>query len=306
MQETKQEYLDHIKDIQGASAHTISAYGEDLSQLFAYLKAAKVDGWDKVTDSHLRRFLAKLTEEGQARSSIARKLSAFRGFFSYLCKHKGLQANPTTGLISPKLPKRLPQFLYPDEIAKLLAAPSKDKPLGIRDRAILETLYSTGLRVSELISLDVEGLTDSGELRVIGKRSKKRIVFLGQQARKAIDDYLKLARPVLTKGDKSNKALFINRSGGRLTDRSIRRMLHKYIMLSCARHGLSPHSLRHTFATHLLEGGADLRVIQELLGHSSLSTTQIYTHTSLKHLKDVYLNSHPRAERVEESTKKRR
>jgi len=310
MLNAQKEYLQYLRDVRGASPHTICAYQEDLAQLQRFLaKCDAVEGWEKVSSGHLRRFLAQLTGEGQARASLARKLSCFRSFFGFLRRHKGLEANPTLGISSPKLPKRLPQFFYPQEIEKLLAAPDADTPLGLRDRAILEVLYSTGMRVSELISLELSQVKDATEVRIKGKRGKERIVFFGKQAKEALETYLRLGRNVLAGAKGGNKgavaknsdgAVFLNRWGGRLTDRSIRRMLHKYILQTCARHDLSPHSLRHTFATHLLEGGADLRVIQELLGHASLSTTQVYTHTSLRHLKEVYTRAHPRANRTEE------
>lgn len=304
----QEEFLEYLKSIRGASQHTLRAYRKDLGQLLDFLAgAANVSRWEEVTDAHLRRFLGGLSEKGQALISLARKLSCYRTFFTYLCQHKGLQLNPTIGLVSPRLPRRLPQFLYPQEVESLLAAPAQDTPAGLRDRAILEALYSTGLRVSELISLNLSQIGNSGELRVRGKRGKERIVFLGRPAMEALEDYLRLGRSALANADeKGDGPVFINRRGGRLTDRSVRRILHKYIMLSCARHGLSPHSLRHTFATHLLEGGADLRIIQELLGHSSLSTTQVYTHTSLRHLKEVYSRAHPRAEKVDSALEKKK
>ncbi len=304
MRGAQEEFLQYLKSVRGASQHTLRAYRKDLGQLLDFLSGNdEVNSWEDVSDAHLRRFLGNLSERGKAQTSLARKLSCFRSFFTYLCQHKGLPLNPTVGLVSPRLPRRLPQFLDPGEIEKLLAAPPKDIPLGLRDRAILEMLYSTGLRVSELVSLSLNQIQGQAELRVRGKRDKERVVFLGAPAIEALDNYLRIGRQALAKGGKKSErtgkgkdeAVFLNRRGGRLTDRSVRRILHKYIMLTCARHGLSPHSLRHTFATHLLEGGADLRVIQELLGHSSLSTTQIYTHTSLRHLKEVYSRTHPRA-----------
>jgi integrase/recombinase XerC len=304
-----QEYWEHLKGMRGAGEHTLRAYQDDLHQLLGFLTLQGIDSWAKVSGGHLRRFLAVLAQQGRARRSLARKLSCFRGFFGYLCRHKGLSADPTVGLVSPKLSRPLPEFFYPQELEQLLAAPPADSPQGLRDKALLEVLYSSGLRVSELVSLNLAQLTESGEMRVKGKRGKERVVFLGKPARRTLQSYLEEARPALIrKGGKLLKpqdkpggkggeaeAVFVNRLGTRLSDRSVRRLLHKYIMLTCARHGLSPHSLRHTFATHLLEGGADLRVIQELLGHASLATTQIYTHTSLRHLQEVYAKSHPRA-----------
>ena len=332
MQPTLDEFLDYLKNVRGVAAHTLRAYREDLAQLHEFLLCAEVESWSDVTTANLRRFLAVLVEKGQAKTSLARKLSCIRTFFKYLCRNKGLTANPTVGIVTPRLPRKLPEFLYPAEIEKLMTAPPADTPLGLRDRALFEVLYSTGLRVSELISLSVGQVQGVGEMRVIGKRGKERVVFLGGSAIAALEQYLRLGRPALlakqvdaevsdrstlnalpaialaTAGQRSTSVnpltldsspVFLNHRGGKLTDRSVRRTLHKYIMLTCARHGITPHSLRHTFATHLLEGGADLRIIQELLGHASLTTTQVYTHTSLRHLKEVYDRTHPRAEMID-------
>jgi integrase/recombinase XerC len=315
-------YQQHL-EVRGVARHTLAAYQKDLAQLAQFLtETLDVETWETVTSAHLRKFLAKMVEAEQARTTLARKLSCFRGFFTYLCRQYGLPVNPTIGLRAPKAGRHLPEFLYPDEITRLMVAPPADTPQGLRDRAILEVLYSTGLRVSELVALEMDQLNDSGELRVCGKGSKQRVVFIGIKARNALDNYLAMARNVLLTGEKADnakedkigkpgkaekpaqtvqRAVFLNRRGGRLTDRSIRRLLHNYIMLTCARHGISPHTLRHSFATHLLEGGADLRVIQELLGHASLATTQIYTHTSLRQLKELYSRTHPRASRSDEA-----
>jgi len=325
VQAAQEEFLHYLQTLRGSADHTLRAYRNDLSQLLQFLsRLQEVDEWGKVKSAHLRRFLADLSEKGQARSSIARKLSSFRGFFTYLCRHKGLPVNPAIGLVSPRLPRRLPQFLYPEEMKRLLAAPPADTPRGLRDRAMLEVLYSTGLRVSELVSLSLAQIENAAEVRVRGKAGKERVVFLGRPAREAVEAYLRLGRPALAGAKEKGKGgkeedekasaerstlnaqhstspqapLFLNHRGGRLSDRSVRRILYKYILLTGARRGLSPHSLRHSFATHLLEGGADLRVIQELLGHSSPATTQVYTHTSLRHLKEVYSRAHPRAKKA--------
>jgi len=243
-------------------------------------------------------------EQGLARTSVARKLSALRGFFGFLCARRLREDDPTVGLRAPKPPARLPHYLEEDDMLTLLHAPDLTTPQGMRDRAILETLYATGLRVAELVALDESDLARADEsagllaLRVMGKGRKERIVVLGEEAVIALQAYQAGGRPALRSHAKTpvdDDALFLNRSGTRLTDRSVARMLHKYVMLTCARHGISPHALRHTFATHLLNHGADLRTVQQLLGHVSLASTGIYTHVSASRLREVYEQAHPRA-----------
>jgi integrase/recombinase XerC len=207
------------------------------------------------------------------------------------------------GLRAPKPPERLPHYLEEDELRALLQAPDVSTPRGLRDRAIMETLYASGLRVAELVALNVHDLAQAdttaglAALRVIGKGHKERMVVLGEEAMAALHAYLAGGRPTLRAGAHApdDDALFLNRGGTRLTDRSVARLLHKYVMLTCARHGISPHALRHTFATHLLNHGADLRTVQQLLGHVSLATTEIYTHVSARRLREVYEQAHPRA-----------
>jgi integrase/recombinase XerC len=250
-----------------------------------------------VRPPHLRRFLAHLHAKDYARTSIARKLSSLRALYRFLRGSGTAREDPTVGISSPRQRRRLPRFLFESDIEKLLSAPDSNTPLGLRDRAILETLYATGVRVSELVSLTVSQCERSSELRITGKGDRERIVMLGRPARAAIDTYLAEGRPhLLARGEGDDHGrLFLNHRGGPLTDRSVRRVVHRHILQACAQHDIGPHALRHTFATHLLEAGADLRAVQELLGHASLSTTQIYTHVTRRRLREVYDQAHPRA-----------
>lgn len=292
-------FLTQMREARGASPATLRAYAEDLRQLAEFLEAGGLaDAWEKVRPSHLRRFLAALHSDDYARTSVARKLSAIRSFYRHLRARELASADPTVGLVAPRRRRRLPRFLYQSDLEKLLSAPDPSTPLGLRDRALLETLYATGLRVSELVGLTVSQVAEAAELQVMGKGGRARIVLLGEPARRALARYLEAARPHLLSrrpdGD-DDGALFLNARGGRLTDRGVRRIVHKHLLKACAQHDIGPHALRHTFATHLLEAGADLRAVQELLGHASLATTQIYTHVTRGRLREVYEQAHPRA-----------
>jgi len=234
-----------------------------------------------------------MQEQGMSRSTMARKLAALRSFVRYLCRENILQNNPIAAVSTPKQDKRLPKFLYPLEIQLLLDAPDVSKPLGLRDKAILETLYAAGLRVSELVGLSINNVYFDEELiKVVGKGSKERIVPLGSQAITSLKDYLHKGRPYLQKN--ATEALFLNKFGTRLTERSVRNIIDKYVKEVALNQKVSPHTLRHTFATHLLNAGADLRSVQELLGHVKLSTTQIYTHVTTENIQQVYHETHPR------------
>lgn len=291
-------FLSELRDGRGISEATLRAYADDLRQCADFLRRAKLaDSWSDVRPAHLRRFLSHLHSEDYARTSIARKLSSLRALYRYLRASDKAEADPTAGITSPRQRRRLPRFLFEADIEKLLSAPDGSTPLGLRDRAILETLYATGVRVSELVSLTVSQCERSSELRITGKGDRERIVMLGRPAREAIDAYLEKGRPHLLarhKGDDGGR-LFLNARGGPLTDRGVRRVVHRHLTRACAQHDIGPHALRHTFATHLLEAGADLRAVQELLGHASLSTTQIYTHVTRRRLREVYDQAHPRA-----------
>jgi len=292
MNENIQDFLGFLKAEKNASIHTVKNYHIDLREFFESV------GKKNLSDiSHLdiRSFLAHLKSRSYSKSSISRKLACLRSFFKFLARENVLSSNPASSISTPKREKRLPFFLNTDEVTKLIEAPSKATWEGKRDRAMLETLYSSGLRVSELVGLNHEDMDlFGGLLRVRGKGKKERIVPVGQVAVQAVQDYLQHKAP--KDGDVGFKRpIYINRRGGRLTDRSVRRMILKYSRLVALKKDVSPHTLRHSFATHMLDRGADLRSVQELLGHENLSTTQIYTHVTTRRLKEAYDAAHPRA-----------
>ncbi|MFA5113197.1 MAG: tyrosine recombinase XerC [Candidatus Margulisiibacteriota bacterium] len=282
-------YLNYLRNERRYSDHTASNYARDLRFLVKFLDRQDVDRLAA------REYLLALEKKKYSRRSIARKLSAARSFFRYLQREKKIRANPFQNLLTPKLPKKLPNFLYPEEIKALFNAVDSAKAPGKRDMAILEMIYGTGMRVIEVTRLNVNDLDqDDNEIRVFGKGSKERIVLYGSHARTALKEYLAGARKELLKGAKS-AALFVGRRGSRLTPRQVERLIHFYAKKAGLQKKVTPHTLRHSFATHLLEGGADLRMVQELLGHVSLSTTQVYTHVTKERLKKVYDLAHPRA-----------
>lgn len=284
------KFLTYLEVEKNASVHTLSNYRIDLKGFGKFIKPESAENVDHLV---LRKFLAHLKEKAYSKVTIARKLSCLRSFFRFLCREGYVKSNPISGLSTPKLDKKLPIFLDVDEVTKLIESPQGDTLLGIRDKAILETLYSTGVRVSELVGLNV-GLIDfiGGVIKVYGKGKKERLVPIGDRALRAIRDYL--SRRALG-GETEKKAAFLDKHGRRLTDEGVRRIVDKYIHRTSRREQVSPHTLRHSFATHLLDRGADLRSVQELLGHMNLSTTQIYTHVTTERLKTVYNKTHPRA-----------
>ena len=289
-------FLDDLEHRRGLSKHTIRNYHSDLNQFNTFLSTEldikKVDAVDVLA---IREFLAMLHQRSIARSSIARKLASVRAFFRFLKREGKLKHNPAQLISTPRIDKKIPARLEQSEVKRLLQTPDAGTPLGRRDTAILELLYATGLRVGELVTLDLSTIDlDNMLARVMGKGNKERIVPFGEIAADAIYRYLK-DRLVLVRSGTGTDALFLNARGGRLTARSIRRLLEGYLRKAALTSNLSPHSLRHAFATHLLERGCDLRSIQELLGHQSLSTTQKYTNLSTKKLLDVYEKSHPKA-----------
>lgn len=283
-------FVVHLQVERNASAHTVTAYLSDLQTFVSELDLPPED----VTPPEIRRFLSRLVEGGYSRRTIARKMSALRSLYRYLAALDNSTDSPARLIRSPKLEHRLPDFLYIDETLALLTLPDVTTPAGLRDRALLELLYATGIRVSECTALDVGQVSSrDGLLRVMGKGRRERITLYGSHAAAALDAYLHEGRPAWSQD--AGGPLFINRRGGRLSDRSVRRLVDQYAARLGTSKRVSPHTFRHSFATHLLEGGADLRAVQELLGHQSLSTTQIYTHTAREHLMRVYEASHPRA-----------
>jgi integrase/recombinase XerC len=288
------EFLDFLRHEKNASPHTVAAYGRDLRQVAAYLKEREIR-WDKTGNVVLRGFLAELHEKKRKKTTIGRKLAALRSFYDFCVRKKWIAENPARILATPRAEKRVPSFLSEDETAELLDLPRSAAPLDLRDKAVLELFYATGIRVSELVGIETADIHFGERLvRVRGKGRKERIVPFGHKAREALEAYRR-ARPELAAGAEGGEAFFLNYRGGRLTARSVQRMVRKYIRRTAVARKISPHSLRHSFASHLLGRGADLRVIQELLGHASLATTQKYTHVDLQQLLTVYKKSHPRS-----------
>lgn len=288
------EYLTHLRVERNLSPNTVKAYGEDLASFLAWASRESVHVLD-LDHRRLRRYLAELDRARYARRTIARRLAAVRSFYRYVVMRGYAPGSPAAVLASPKLPRELPAVAPAQLLERLLDAPDAVTPLGVRDRAILELLYATGVRVSELTGLDT-GDVDlaGGTVRVMGKGSRERIVPMHPAAVRKLREYLARGRTQIDRGQ-GESAFFLNRLGTRLSSGGVRRMLEKYLVVVGASAQLTPHDLRHSFATHLLEGGADLRTVQELLGHVALSTTQIYTHVSTKRLRDVHRGAHPRA-----------
>jgi integrase/recombinase XerC len=284
-----EEFLRYLAVARGASRHTLRAYRADLQDCGAFLDTHGIPGLQAADARLLRAYLAHLHERGLARTSVARRLAALRSYYRFLMRRGRLRANPAREVRTPRLPKRLPGHLPIDESEALLRADFGVRPTGARDRAILEVLYATGVRVAELAGLDVDDL-DLGEggVKVTGKGRKERIVPLGRKALEAVEAYLASGHP-------GTGPLFRNRRGSRLTVRSLHRIVGGWARAAGLARRVTPHTLRHTFATHLLDAGADLRFIQELLGHARLGTTQKYTHVSLDRLMKVYDAAHPRA-----------
>ena len=299
MKEQLRSFLEFLRLNRNASPHTVAAYDSDLSQFLTFTATLKRTPRAELKPEDLdlaavRAFMADLYRQGQARSSVSRKLSALRTFARYLRREGWIEGDPVALAAAPKREQKVPAHLSVDEMSTLLAVPDSSGPLGRRDRAILELFYASGLRLSELVGLDVEDVNLSARMvRVMGKGAKERIVPFNDATKKAVGAWMKDRVGLVTvrQGD----PLFVNFRGSRLTGRSVQRLVARYVGLCSTRFGISPHALRHSFATHLLERGADLRAIQELLGHVQLSTTQRYTHVNAAQLLDVYRKAHPRA-----------
>ena len=303
-----QSFLDYLQYNRNASKHTVAAYRSDLTQFLGFLNK-RVDSQDITSrdfdHQSIRSFLGELYERGHSGASSARKLAAIRSFSRYLCREGYIDVDPGSLIVPPRSQRKMPAHLDVEEMNVLLETPDRGTAVGRRDRAILELFYASGLRLSELVSLNLEDLNLSVRLlRVIGKGGKERMLPFHREAETAIRHYLLDRTKILAKNGISHKKtgnkniespLFINYRGGRLSTRSIDRLVRKYVLKSGAKLGISPHALRHSFATHLLERGADLRSIQELLGHARVSTTQRYTHVNAKQLTNLYKKTHPRA-----------
>jgi integrase/recombinase XerD len=296
-----ERFLDHLTVERGLSRHTIAAYRRDLARYAEFLRRRRVRDATAVTARNVTAHIAGVSSSTHGdgvpyrATSVVRALSSIRAFHRFLMREGEADVDPTAGVIRPRLPRRLPRPLSVEDVGKILAQPGGTTAQGIRDRAVLETLYGAGLRVSELVGLDVDDVDlEEGRVRVLGKGSKERDVPLGRYARDAIAAYLTRVRPE-TATARSRSALFLNLRGGRLTRQGCTGILERHAAAARIQARVSPHTLRHSFATHLLEGGADVRVVQELLGHASVATTQVYTLVSKEHLREVYFSAHPRA-----------
>jgi len=298
MDQALADYLRYLGLEKNASAYTVKSYREDLTQAVTFFRerAGASVRPDQVTTRLLRAFLAWLHDQGYARTTISRRIAAVRSWCRFLCRNATIQKNPADGLRGPKLDRKLPHFLNRVDVQRLLAAPAVESGLGLRDRAILETLYSAGLRVSELVGLELDDVDlNDGVATVRGKGRRERLALIGDAAKQAISGWLEARSGLLDGIGRRSSAVFLNKNGTRLSTRSVGRLLVKYLRRTGLDPRTTPHTLRHTFATHLLDAGADIRGVQELLGHKNLTTTQIYTHVSTQRLQESYRKSHPRA-----------
>jgi len=305
MQKYIDDFFQHLKYERNSSEHTLRNYESDLVQFYDHIAPADKNGNRRKVDirsiDHLtiREYMAALYEKKKKKSSIHRKIAALRTFFRFLCREGVLEVNPAKLVASPHVERKLPNHLTIEQMVRFIETPETDTVLGKRDRAILELLYASGLRVSELVNINLIDIDFNNQtVRVKGKGRKERVVPFGEHAKKALQDYLGVRSELLVEAEPDKVdplAVFMNYQGTRITTRSVGRMIDKYVKECAEIHHISPHSLRHSFATHLLDAGADLRAIQELLGHVRLSTTQQYTHVSMDKLMEVYDKSHPKA-----------
>lgn len=300
-----ERFLDHLSVERGLSPNTVSAYRRDLARYEEFLAKKGIRDAARSTDAVVAAFVAQVSRsktktDGKPfrASTVARALASVRALHVFLLREGESGDDPAAGVVRPKVPRNLPRPLSVDEVDRLLAAPQGDAPASLRDRAALEILYGSGVRISELIGLDVDDVDlEDGSIRVLGKGGKERVVPMGTYARKAVEAYRTRARPALA-SKRSRSALFLNQRGGRLSRQGCAMILRAHVTRAGIKKRVTPHTLRHSFATHLLEGGADVRVVQELLGHASVATTQIYTLVTQQHLREVYFTSHPRARRT--------
>lgn len=295
MQVLFNDFCNYLNVERGLAENTVESYGRDLRQFSNYLQDIKIDSLKTVTKKDILSFLYYLQKNGKATATISRNLASLKAFFKFLVQESLIEDNPTTNLESPKLKRKLPQVLTVPEVELLLDAPDLNTPIGVRDKAMLEVLYATGLRVSELISITIEDTNlETGFIRCFGKGSKERIVPLGKIAINNVYSYLHNGRSKLVKSSNID-VLFVNHHGKGLTRQGFWKIIKKYTKKAGIKKEITPHTLRHSFATHLLENGADLRFVQEMLGHADISTTQIYTHITKNRINEVYQKTHPRA-----------
>lgn len=291
-------YIRHLTIERGVAKNTVSAYRRDLRRYLEFLDSRGIERIDQISELVIQDFAEQLvTIGGLSATSVARVLAGVRGIHKYWLLENLTNDDPAASVKPPKAPRRLPKAITIHQVEALLNAVSGDDPVQVRDRAILELLYATGARITEIVSLDLDDLVDPTLLRVLGKGSKERLVPVGRYAQTALEAYLVRTRPLLAVNGKGTPALFLNQRGGRLSRQSAWQIIHDASRAAKLPGEISPHTLRHSFATHLLEGGADVRVVQELLGHSSVATTQIYTLVTVDALREVYATAHPRARR---------
>ncbi|MCS6978132.1 MAG: tyrosine recombinase XerC [Gemmatales bacterium] len=296
MQQALADFLRYLSVERNASALTVKSYREDLTQALDFFRQQGAGEVDRVSTRMVRAYLAWLHEQGYAKTTTARRLAAIRSFFRYLLRNGQVRENPAETLRGPRQERKLPNFLTEADLTALLETPPRHTPLGVRDRAILEALYSAGLRVSELVGLNVQDVDlDAAVATVRGKGKRERLALLGRPALKALQAWLQTREQLLASLNRQTEAVFVNLRGTRLTVRSVGRLLRKYLLQAGLNVRATPHTLRHSFATHLLDRGADIRSVQELLGHRNLSTTQVYTHLTTSRLHDSYRRAHPRA-----------
>ena len=288
-------FNNHLLIEKSLSENTVKAYGDDVKDFLIYCKDLGIS-IEEIKILTIRRYLAFLYSKNLSRNSISRKISALRCFFTHLVNKGVLEQSPVLRMSLPKAEKKLPAFLYGEEVIEVLEMPDLQNVYGVRDKAIMEVLYAAGIRVSELVSLDTDDIFWPNKyMKVLGKRNKERLALLSNVTLHYLKVYINESRVKLLKEERNTKALFLNNRGDRLTDRSIRNIVKKYIKMAAISKNVSPHTFRHSFATHMLDNGADLRTVQELLGHVELSTTQIYTHFTKSRVKQVYDKAHPRA-----------
>ena len=289
------QFINYLADERGLAQNTLESYGRDLRQFQTYLESSNKEFLKDSNRNTILAYLTSLQTKGRAVSTISRNLAAIKSFYQYLVRERYLDKDPAANLESPKLEKKLPKILTIGEVEELLKQPNNTLPAGMRDKAMLELLYATGIRVSELISLNISDVNlDMGYIKCYGKGAKERIVPLGSIAAKCVQEYITKGRSKLVR-TYDEAALFVNHHGNRLTRQGFWKIIKKYAQEASITKEITPHTLRHSFATHLLENGADLRSVQEMLGHADISTTQIYTHVTKNHLKEVYDKTHPRA-----------
>ena len=293
MKNNIEEFLDYIQNNKGYSKETIKSYELDLDAFYNFLKSENINSFKSVNYNVLRNYLISLYEKNYSKKTISRNISTLRTFFKYLVSEEIISTNPSTLISNPKLDKRLPNYVTYEELQKLFDSIDNSTVLGKRDLLILELLYSTGIRVSELVNLKLSDI-NHGEIRVRGKGNKERIVLYGKVCSKRLIDYAKNSRSELCKKI-DNQYLILNKNGNKMSTRGVELILENIVRKSGLKIHVTPHTIRHTFATHMLNEGADLKSVQELLGHENLSTTQVYTHISNERLRNVYLNTHPRS-----------